>query len=306
MWRAALLSAIVASSCSALAQDPLPYQQPTLGPASSSPAQAFGGPVLGTPVPGVVFPSDAPAKVTLPVELPRESNWYTRFEYFHWNERIHSVDFVNESGLLSTVGYARRNGSERCRLELFFGNVNYSGSSQSDDGDIPLKGTTGYIGLRGEYDLLIEPLWLPEQIFVLGIGSRFWMRDLKDGVDAEGYLVTGYQETWWTMYPYIGIESKPYRGDGIQLYGSARFGLTPLTWEHATVLDVTLHPRLGVLGEAEIGLRGARWSLAGTVEVMTWSHSGSRVIPSYSDDIMYAFQPTSQMFTAGVKAGFTF
>src|SRR5262245_56773807 len=54
---------------------------------------------------------------------PCASTWYTRQEYFHWNERFQSVDLVNETGLLMTLGYQRRSGVERFRGELFGGTM---------------------------------------------------------------------------------------------------------------------------------------------------------------------------------------
>ena len=46
-----------------------------------------------------------------------QASWYTRVEYFHWNERIAGQDFVNEGGALFTLGYSRQIGIERYRAE---------------------------------------------------------------------------------------------------------------------------------------------------------------------------------------------
>src|SRR5207302_3133733 len=91
-----------------------------------------------------------------------ESTWYTRQEYFHWNERFDHADFVNEYGLLTTLGYQKRLGIERFRGELFAGTMRYVGGVQFDDGTSePLTSQTGYLGLGGEYDLMIEPEGCP-------------------------------------------------------------------------------------------------------------------------------------------------
>ena len=37
-----------------------------------------------------------------------ESTWYTRIDYFHWNERFAGADFVNEDGPFWTLGYLFR------------------------------------------------------------------------------------------------------------------------------------------------------------------------------------------------------
>ena len=197
-----------------------------------------------------------------------------------------------------TLGYVRRVGPERFRAELFGGSVHYDGGVQYYDGTTePLSSHTNYLGLRGEYDLLLEPDWLPRASFFLGIGSRFWFRDLVDDVTESGAWVEGYQETWWTVYPYIGIEKRRVLQSGAEFYGSGRIGLTALTYEHVSLDDVTLYPRMGLTGQLEGGLRGRNLFLAAMVEVMTWEES------AVARDLL---QPRSVMFTAGMRAGFSF
>ena len=107
-----------------------------------------------------------------------ESSWYTRADYFHWNERVDGADFVNEYGDLITLGYCRTIGCERFRGEVFGGTMHYVGGVQYDDGSSePFFSNTEYVGLLGEYDLLFEPNWWPETTMFLGVGSRFWMRE---------------------------------------------------------------------------------------------------------------------------------
>jgi hypothetical protein len=226
------------------------------------------------------------------------SSWYTREEYFHWNERFGGADFVNEYGLMITLGYQKRSGVERYRAELFGGTLNYVGGAQFDDGSTePLSSKTGYLGLRGEYELLIEPEWSPRATLFVGLGTRFWFRDLKDGVTDSGSPVTGYQETWWTIYPYLGLETRRTVFGGAELYASSRIGATPVTYEHATWGDPVLYPRCGLTGQVEAGLRGEHFFCAAISEVMTWQQSP--VARS-------ALQPDSMFVTLGLKAGFDF
>ena len=75
-----------------------------------------------------VYPPAAPTPEKL-----TQASWYTRVEYFHWNERIGGTDFVNEGGALYTLGYSRQIGIERFRAELFGGEVNYQGYDQVHD-----------------------------------------------------------------------------------------------------------------------------------------------------------------------------
>ncbi len=232
------------------------------------------------------------------VERSSESDVYVRFDYFHWNEQIGGVDFVNENGLLSTLGYVHRYGNERVRGELFGGQVGYDGGVQYDDGSYePLQSHTNYIGFRGELEFLFEPDWAPAVTFFSGIGSRFWFRNLPDDIAPSGTFVTGYEETWWSIYPYIGIEKRRDLDDGLEFYGSGRFGLTPFTYQHVSLDDTILYPRLGVTGQLEGGIRGQHAMLGGYFDATTWHQSAV---------VRGSLQPNSKMLLLGLKTGFTF
>jgi hypothetical protein len=262
----------------------------------------FGAPGTaswGNPAPTVISgPQPVDLSLLSPFQRPNYSSWYTRFDYFHWNERVGGMDFVNEDGLLTTIGYQRRVGRERYRLELFGGSPSYDGYGQFADGHLePLGGHTDYLGLRGEYDFLIEPASWPYGCFVLGVGSRFWFRNLKDGYTDFGSPVWGYQETWWTVYPYLGVESRWPAGSRWQTFGSARVGMTALTYERVSDVDAVLYPRLGVVGQAELGVRSGHFSLSAYMESMTWGES--KIVR----DIC---QPNSSLFTLGLQGVLAF
>jgi hypothetical protein len=243
-------------------------------------------------------------------ERPIESTWYYRLDSFHWNERLNGADFVNENGPIFTLGYTRRNGPERFRFELFGGSVAYDGGAQyTDDQGVyqtepyHLSNGTDYLGVRGEYDLLIEPSdWTYVRI-VLGAGTRFWVRDLHDAVLPDAY-VSGYQETWWTFYPYVGLETKVLDQNAFHFFGSARVGLTAFTYQYADIADPyygtggsVLHPRLGVTSQAEFGVACRRFTLSAFTEVMTWGESSM---------VRDSLQPASLMLTMGGRVGYSF
>ncbi|MGA7700885.1 MAG: hypothetical protein WCB27_14845 [Thermoguttaceae bacterium] len=278
---------------------PSPYNA-AWPPSGQDAARTFNAPRQDWTCP----PQQQPVVATVPAaataERPIESTWYFRQEAFHWNERSDGQDFVNEYGPLSTVGYLHRNGCERFRVELFGGTMAYDGGAQSDDGSYePYHASNGtnYLGVRGEYDLLIEPACWTRVRALVGVGTRFWIRDLHDFILPSGDQVYGYQEYWWTFYPYLGLESKDPDEPGWHFFGSARFGLTPLTYQYASGFDTALYPKCGVTGKMELGVRVMRFSASAYLEAMTWGES------AVNRD---SFQPASTMLTVGGQLGYTF
>lgn len=262
----------------------------------SPPVSEFDRPPLPAPMLRSVVPSDTPT--TAPADRPLESSWYTRIDYFHWNERADGSDFVNESGPLITLGYVRRNGPERFRAELFGGDVTYKGGAQFEDGSFEAyTAGTNYLGCRGEYDLLFQPAVWPNTLFFLGVGSRFWFRDLPDAVTPSGAGVQGYQETWWTIYPYLGMEFKQPLSFGPELYGAGRVGVTAITYEHATFNDAILYPKPDMTGQVEMGLRSRSLSVAAFFETMNWRASAL---------VRDSYQPDSRMYTLGGRFAYRF
>jgi len=255
----------------------------------AAPVPAYGQPTQVYP------PVIAPPAVIAP---PSQASWYTRVDYFHWNERISGIDFVNESGALFTLGYQRQIGIERFRAELFGGDVHYDGYGQFDTGLETLPSNTGYLGLRGEYELVLAPaIWQGRIAFLLGLGTRFWIRDLHDGATVEGDPVYGYQESWWTIYPYLGLETHWSAGENLDLYAESRVGMTAVTYDYASIGDRPLWPRPGLIANLEVGLRGPRFYIAARSEVMSWEQSS---------DVQDAFQPHSIMYTVGGQLGWIF
>jgi hypothetical protein len=247
----------------------------------------------GVSLAGAPAPIEKPARVI-------ESTWYFRQEAFWWNERLDGADVVKEYGPLSTLGYMHRNGIERFRIEIFGGTMAYDGVAQFEDGTTEAYHDscgTNYLGVRGEYDLLLEPPSWERVRLVAGIGTRLWVRDLRDSVTPSLRTVWGYQETWWTFYPYVGLETKEPEDMGLHFYGSMRVGITPLTYQHATYFDTTLYPRCGMTAQAQAGIRFHNCALAAYFECMTWGESA---------EVRDCFQPASQMYTVGGQFGFTF
>jgi hypothetical protein len=278
-------------------ESPQPFGRPVAQGSSVYPA-ANVQTAAPAQYPYQVVPPEAPVKIPTITERFLESNWYTRIDYFHWNERLDGADFVNEYGTLVTLGYEHRFDEERVRAELFGATMLYVGSAQSEGmPDVPLHSTTKYLGFRAEYDLLFEPEGLPSISFFAGLGTRLCVRDMPDGFDDNGGPVQGYQETWWTIYPYIGVEKRRTHDDSIEFYYSARIGCTPVTYQRIEDFGTTLYPQCGLTGTLEAGVRGRRFLLSLYFEGMSWTQS---------DVVRDSLQPASQFTTVGFKAGYSF
>jgi hypothetical protein len=232
-------------------------------------------------------------------DYPRESTWYTRIEYFRWNEQIDGEDFVNESGPLYTIGYTLFNDDHRVRAEFFGSRVNYAGGAQFPDGTIiPLNSITDYYGGRAEIDFFALSRYHPNLQYFLGIGLRVWNRHLPSLTLPSGVFVQGYDETYLTLYPYFGIETRHDPSRVWEFYGRMRIGLTAFTYEYVTFGSGTgLYPRVGVTALLEEGVRYGNWTVTGYMEIFGFAASGVT-------NQMY--QPTSTLGTLGVKAGFSY
>ena len=239
---------------------------------------------------------------------PVESTWYARIDYFHWNERYQGSDFVNESASLYTLGYSRRTGIQRFRFEAFAARADYEGANQSSG--LPALGNTDYAGVRGEYDVLFEPDWSPRLTWFAGIGTRLWMRSIADMADSTGNATYGYNETWWTVYPYVGVETRRNLDIPFEWFASGRIGFTAYTYEYESYDDAVLHPQAGVTGQLESGFRGKHFSVSAFCEVMRWAQSDEVWRWDYDNQNGYTqysiLQPASILLTVGMRAAFSF
>jgi hypothetical protein len=236
---------------------------------------------------------------------PIEANCYGRIDYFRWIEPRDGADRVTETGALYTIGYARRIGSERLRGELFGGVMSTSSALTDNDPVDPVETSTSYIGVRGEY----EHLWnLYDQwpAVFLGIGTRIWVRDIRDGTSDSGVDVEPGQQTWWTIYPYVGLEKKWLRDGGSEIFFSGRLGCTVLTYQRNSWPDQPAYfPRPGLTGQLECGWRSPRFFVSAYFEAMTWQNSQDEHLHYGTADDFY-YYPAAQMYTTGLKFGLCF
>ena len=141
---------------------------------------------------------------------------------------------------------------------MFGGDVHYDGYGQFDRRIwmMPLASNTGYLGLRGEYEFVLapppgtaaSPCW-PDWAPASGSAT------CTTAATAQGDPVYGYQETWWTMYPYLGLETHRRLGERLGiLFGIAGRRDGP---DLSICLDQLIGPcgpEPGILANMEIGL----------------------------------------------------
>jgi hypothetical protein len=278
---------------------------PTTGPIKGpSPPLSQTAPVATTQ-PMIVPAAPMPEALDASTNFARlaESTWYTRIDYFSWTERLDGANFAKENGVIPTLGYQRRSGPERWRVELFGSKVNYAADIAFDDGFVARdKSFTDYLGTRFEYEFMYEPHRWPRLSVFAGAGSRLWIRNLPDQEIDPQHVTIGYQETWWTFYPYMGIESRRTNTQDPEFYWRGRAGLMAFTYEHLSN-DVTLYPRQGATAQVEVGVRGPVMFLGAYFEMMQWSQSATVQKFEMNAEVL---QPRSQMFLVGLKTGFSF
>ena len=207
-------------------------------------------------------------------QRPLEASWYTRFDYFVFKEQSYGNDLFDEHGTLYTLGYVRSRGATRLRVEVFTGTMNYTpGYTWSG---ISFESITRYLGARGEFELIwdVQRDGCSAVSAFVGIGSRFWIRDLKDGTLPSNNFWMGDQENWWTLYPYVGLEKKWDLWGCEQIFLSGRVGPTAWTYEYASTGGApSLSPSTGVTGQVELGLRHEQFYMTAYFEAMTWGQS---------------------------------
>jgi hypothetical protein len=244
------------------------------------------------------FPGWGPA---VPFQ-PTESAFYTRLDYFHWSERFHGSTILDERGPLYTVGYTRTGGEQRLRVELFAGVEQYQGETFGGGQTYQANNRATYYGGRIEYDLFFNLPNHPNGLLFLGLGTRVWHRGIPNATLPGNITALGYNDTWVTVYPYLGLETRHDPTKTLEFYGRMRVGVTAYTHNHHIVNDdpqdsAGLAPQIGATALLEEGVRYHNFTVTGWAEVFGFSRS---------DVNNGQLQPVSTLLTLGVKAGYSF
>ena len=259
------------------------------GAMRSQPGPAPGS---GEPVTGATSSTPPPIETAV---SPRPWSVYASVQAFHWREEYRDRELLEEEGPLFGLGVDFRRRWFRSRLELFGGTVEYDGETQGGD---PVETDTNYLGGLGEFDFFVltglrdDPPTLG-RFYVdpyLGLGMRYWARDIEDRDDARGY-----REDWFTAYIHAGADVvAPLRGDG-RWYAGARFGYSLYNYESVDEFDVELNPGRGPRVRVETGLD---WESLKAAVFFEWVRFAK------SDEEDGYFQPESTMAILGLNVGF--
>jgi len=242
----------------------------------------------------------------------------------------------SECGTLYTLGYEHRIGSERFRAEIFGGNMAYDSTTtvlvtDPNTGEQTsyvenMKAVTSQFGCRGEFEYLWDTDlfgWTPLTFFA-GIGTRVWSRNIHDGTTTSGPVigldVSGYIQTWWTIYPYVGLDKRWVCSNGNEFFVTSRIGCTALTYSYTPyceviVTDPTKEPIIiqrpayymnpGLTGQIECGLRRNHFVISAYFESMAWQNSQAEHHHGDSSSQLY-YYPGARMYTTGLKLGINY
>ncbi|MCZ7592820.1 MAG: hypothetical protein M5U15_12045 [Kiritimatiellae bacterium] len=228
---------------------------------------------------------------------------YGRLEQFTWKEFIEGDRILKEDG--PRVGVGVRGIIENfnawrlgLRAEGVIGSVDYDGMTMGGE---PAKDKTDYLGLRAEiYSLLVRPSDNAINVHpILGIGSRYWVRRLAQGIPDRG----GYDEGWLMVYGQLGAQIQCAIAPDAQLYANAIFrpAIYNTTYYSIELDDEEtfwLKPGKRPTWEVEAGLAIARVRFSVFYETLSFSESNVHVVPP-----LEAFQPKSEGKIIGAQIG---
>ncbi len=225
---------------------------------------------------------------------PPVSTWYTRVDYFHWTERYHARNLLDEQGPLFTLGYTHQWGDMRVRAEVFGGDVQYTGAAQYSNGTtIPLTNRTIYYGGRAEYDWFCNLRTIPGSNCSSGWASAAGIAICPTPTPAESRSRVTTKPGSRSIPISVSKLAATRRGPGS--FTAARIGV--LAWNFNYAGGDMLYPRPGVTALLEEGVRVRNFTVTGWAETFGWARSG--VHNGY-------LQPNSTMLTVGVKAGWIY
>ncbi|MCR4302590.1 MAG: hypothetical protein NUV51_13395 [Sulfuricaulis sp.] len=129
-------------------------------------------------------------------------------ESFDWREYSGGQRLLRETGPRLTIGLTLNhllhgNLAKPYALEFrgYVGFIDYDGQTQAG---VPVQTDVDYFGFTAEY-MGAHPLReSPGTNVLFGLGVDTWMRDIQDGIAANGTPAFGYQEDYFVLYGKLG------------------------------------------------------------------------------------------------------
>jgi len=233
---------------------------------------------------------------------------YGHLDNFEWQEYLLGQEIVRDSGPMYGIGadltiappimlIIEANG------EFYFGNLDYDGFIQNARGLEPYRSKTQYLGIKGSVDIAImfdvtDHLSLKPY---LGIGANAWRRRLDD----TGGRVYGYDESWLTLFPFIGLRAGVPVTRRVEVFGKAELRLSAYNVEKVDMSNlggpsgIYLSPGRQPSFCAEAGVNIAFVSVSFYYETLRFGESDI-------DNQYDIFQPESKADTYGIRAGAVF
>lgn len=230
-------------------------------------------------------------------------------QHFTWKEYYGGRRLLDEDGPLFSGGakvgiltdFAM---TIKAKAEVFGGIINYDGETQAPT-PVPVTTDVTYVGTRGEADLGYRfPIQHVNLEPFAGLGYRWWTRMLQDSHTATGAPVSGYTETWDTLYCRLGGRGS-YRPDPDWMVYAEGGGKYPFytgnSVDFVNFGTVTFHPGARWSGFAEAGVSYRHFKVAFTYEGFKWSESPFKAVGTQA-----FFQPESTSQIMGVSLGWNF
>lgn len=129
-------------------------------------------------------------------------------ESFRWEEFSDGERLLSETGPRLTVGLAldhllHGNLATPYAVEVrgYVGFIDYDGQTQAG---VSTKTDVDYFGVSGEIMGAVRLAGNSHMDLLGGLGVDTWIRDIQDGVAADGSLALGYQEDYFIFYGKLG------------------------------------------------------------------------------------------------------
>ena len=234
---------------------------------------------------------------------------YISAQHFTWQEHYGGRRILTERGALLSTGIVlgavvRSSFTLRAKGELFGGEIGYSGETQAPN-STPISTDVSYFGVRQELDLgyRVERAALRFEPFG-GVGHRWWLRELQDTTTAAGEPVSGYTESWQTVYGRLGARGRLLLPRGLKVVAEAGAKYPFYTGNSVDFSNsgvTTFRPGARWSGFAETAVSYRNMRLALIYEGFRFSQSPEKQVQTRN-----YFQPDSSSDIFGVSLGWAF